>query len=478
MKHFCIVQIILLLSALCSGAQAFYEREPWPLPRTVKNSQAIVIASLTHYAPVGGQTNGTEAAPAEQTWTFDANRKDPVGLYSFSVIMPLQGQLEEKLQLSLPQYYRSGKLGIKEGQHVLLFLHSNVPADWTPVDPLVPFIKLADDKLEDKDNKAGKPLLSTVVSLVLDSLRDPALRRQNIRRLRDVVDPQIVEKLPAYLDDPDILVRDNVLYSLAINQQVSVIPRIAKLNAQLMLSDSNAESIVALQKFKTPEAVPYLNPLLFESDQYIRVNTAYALQSLATSNSIPYLMLALRDPETQNVVGYTAYRTLHRLIPELGHPKDWTLFKIQREAERRRLYLWWQDELMGKHLHLLQVGEQTPKPENDVSALFVGKLNPLLFEPFPAIRQKALTALVKRADRSSIPYLILALTDPDTIISYGAYITLHRLIPTLGIAADHGSFEANREATNRPIYHWWEDELTGNHVGLKKAVHVPIPKNG
>lgn len=468
MKYFQIVLLALLVSGLCGKTLAFYEREPLPLSKVVQISAVVATASLTKYSPIGNQAAQETQEPAQQTWTFDANQEAPLGIYTFRISSNIKGDLRREVQLTLPQYHRSGRLGIKDGQPVLLLLRSNPPNNWVPTEPLIPFIKLDQDHQDNKAVKAESALFQ-VVNLIIDSLHDPVLRRNNIGLLKEVIDPQIPQKLPAYADDADILVQDNVLYSLATNQQAHIIPHIARLNAQLLRqNDSNAQSIVALQKFKTPTAVPYLNPLLFEFDEYIRVNTVYTLQDLADATSIPYLLLALRDPEPQNVVDYTAYRTLHRLIPKLGRPKDWSLFQIQREAESRRLYEWWKDELAGKHTQPTIVGTQSLKTGEDVSTYPVEKLNPLLFEPVATIRQKVMATLDKRADYSSVPYLLVALEDPDFTVSYNAYTILHQLITPLEPAKSREYFEANREVATRPIRIWWVDELTGNHILLPK----------
>ncbi|MGI4791413.1 MAG: hypothetical protein ACRYFS_21505 [Janthinobacterium lividum] len=51
-------------------------------------------------------------------------------------------------------------------------------------------------------------------------------------------------------------------------------------------------------------------------------------------------------------------------------------------------------------------------------------------------------------------------------MSYVAYKTLHRLIPSLGTARDSGSFTANHDAATQPLYDWWRDELLGKHSSI------------
>lgn len=479
-KHL-LALILALLACLNSSARASYVREALPLPQIIAQAEVVVVASLAKYTPDSKNQNQQETTKDKGNFTFGGeNSTDEIrsGIYTFRVLQTVKGQWDGTLQLSLPHYYYSTRFGIKEGSQVLLFLRSDAKRNWMPVDPLVPLIRLGENTSLN-DNNADEDSLSRVVALVLASLIDPVLRRENTYRLRFVVDPRIPKALSTYIDDPDITTQGNVLYSLATNQQVSAIPYIATSQAKMSEKGSGTETVVALQQFKIPEAVRYLNPLLFEADEYTRINTAITLQRLADRSSIPYLMLALRDPETQNVVAYSAYRILHRLVPALGSPRDPKYFEIQREAEARRVYVWWKDELAGKRVQTPQAGEQVPKPEAEISTLSVEKLNPLLFEPIADIRRKTVAILEKRADRSSIPYLILALIDPDGTIAYRAYVTLHRLIPALGAAKSREYFETNREPAIRPIYIWWEDELTGNHVPLpKEEPPVLNTKNG
>jgi hypothetical protein len=95
-----------------------------------------------------------------------------------------------------------------------------------------------------------------------------------------------------------------------------------------------------------------LNVLLFDPrSEWIRVNDISALNTnrLADKTSIPYLMVALRDPDQQGSVGFGAYVILHRLIPSLGAFRSEAYFKEHREEEIRAVESWWTDELAGKH---------------------------------------------------------------------------------------------------------------------------------
>ncbi len=86
-------------------------------------------------------------------------------------------------------------------------------------------------------------------------------------------------------------------------------------------------------------------------------------------------------------------------------------------------------------------------------------LNPLLEDASIFTRQSASFALRRLADRTSIPYLIqgLKMPDPQHITRYEIYVTLHRLIHTLGQTKDLPVFATNEDTELQPIYSWWEE---------------------
>jgi len=239
------------------------------------------------------------------------------------------------------------------------------------------------------------------------------------------------------------------------------------METQTMAPDKSTASVLALGHYQTREAVPYLNPLLFSSSYYVRINTMNALNHLADSSSIPYLLLAVRDPDYQHFIPESAYDLLHNMIPSLGPPQGRGYFFLNRSEETGKLYGWWNDELLGKHLGQgTQVSVPTPLP--DTPSL----LNPLLFTPDTAIRRSVVAKLSQSVDASSIPYLILALQDPDPNqddknVSYVAYKTLDRLIPSIGTAQSSDRYFSDRSDATQPIYDWWQDELNGKHVTTK-----------
>ena len=132
-----------------------------------------------------------------------------------------------------------------------------------------------------------------------------------------------------------------------------------------------------------------------------------------------------------------------------------------REHLTRPLYDWWNDELMGVHFHS---AEQTTGRSTKQVVGKVEGLNLKMFNPDPTTRLKSVSLLTSEANRKSIPFLVLALQDPDNDVAFEAYKILHRLIPVLGLVKDAAFFNANRGVASQPVYDWWRDELLGKHL--------------
>ncbi len=451
--------------------------ETAPLPKTIAKADIIVVAELESFTidsnykapPTDKSLEGMQAIVAMTSL-------NPPGQGMFHVLRTIKGQCGDYLKVKLPQvlsvYYSHVNLPVKEKMEVILMLDADGGL-LQPVDSTIPFIMLA---------RPGQSLDTTTTSSVSDtevydlmfkSTVDPLLRSANIFLLRSIKHPYIKEHLLSYTNDPELNVRDDALYGLAVNQQLTAIPQIAQLEQEVMQKTGKGIAAVgALENYRSPDAVPYLNPLLFATSQYARLNAMAALQNLGGRSSLPYLMLTLFDPEEQNVVGYSAYRTLHRLVPALGRPRDPGYFEVQREAETARVLRWWKDELSGKHPQLIL---EATEPTIEISALPLEKLNALVFDPSTETRQKAFAELEKRADSSSIPYLVLALYDPNEKLAFGAYTKLHQLIPKLPVAKDQTFFVAQRKKALLPVFDWWEDELLGKHIQPVKVSQRSAP---
>jgi HEAT repeat protein len=116
---------------------------------------------------------------------------------------------------------------------------------------------------------------------------------------------------------------------------------------------------------------------------------------------------------------------------------------------------------MGKHL---AADKRTIPAEKRAALKTLDGLNKTLFEPYPELREAAIVALGARADNSSIPYLALALQDPDQKVSYGAYRLLVRLTGAGKPAAGEAEYAASTDMVKAPLYAWWADELNGKHL--------------
>ncbi len=512
MKKFPIVAFLSLTLFISGQVGAFQEPEAKPLAESLAQAKVVVLARLVayvpdnkykdfpthpltlnpltlkpfsmnpeknaHISPIGMDTAKEITGRNESSHSIDVPYsyvamdiiplvdllKWP-GHYTFQVVQTIEGQCEPTLQMDLPlvqaRFYGGMRRWVEEGDTVLLLLTSNSQGQWVPVDPEVPFVTLAgkEQQLNILDSQEAKTRKSRVVNLLLSSLSNPVLRQETTYFLRSFVDPQIVVGLAPYIDDPNIRTQDNVLYCMAANHQVTVIPRIAQLSSKMWLTGGAPDSLQTLPDFNTAEAVPYLNPLLFETPLYTRLNTMYALSKSANRTSIPYLLLALRDPDVS--IAQDAYGIMHRLLPTLEPGQGYDYFQAHREQETSILFNWWRDELAGKHPHapdekeriVLDAGQTHDTKE-------LPKLNEALFMRREATRRAAARGLEEFADQSSIPYLLIALYDPVPDAALSAYTTLHRLVPELG-AASRAKWEKEREAQTKLAFDWWQQHLIG-----------------
>ena len=325
--------------------------------------------------------------------------------------------------------------------------------EFLPVDTTLPLIPLSNNIFA---KQGAQDVQREIVRLMLASSVDPNIRRVNVYLLRDTVDSQITTALVSYLNDPDLRTRDAVLYCLATNQQVAAIPRIAELATILDRQGQGAESTKTLENFTTPEAVPYLKPLIITPNYLVRQESIRSLYNIADKSCIPYLILALRDPDPDQIIPVAADIALHRLIPVLGPAPTQSHddYIKHRQESTKLIYDWWIDELNGKHT---KPGNQTAAASSNDSQ---AQMYALLSSPIASVRRDAVSRLKKDANADSVPCLVLALQDPDETVSYSAYITLHRLVSTLGPAVNAEQFRSNKTSELQRIYSWWSVHLS------------------
>jgi hypothetical protein len=203
-------------------------------------------------------------------------------------------------------------------------------------------------------------------------------------------------------------------------------------------------------------------PLLWDLDPGIRLD---AVECNQVATDLPFLMLALRD----KTICFKAYQRAMWVIRSLGAAEKEEKWETHKDEANRILWDWWTDELNGKHQPVPPAPPALPTATPD--------LYPYLYFPVAQVREQALEKVTASADRTSVPYLVLALQDPDPVVSYGAYVLLHRLLKALGPARTRPEFEANRDAETQPIYAWWQDELAGLHHPAA-GPGAPVPPAG
>lgn len=480
-----IVTTTITLGVFCFGqnnAHAMAVADPVPLSQSVANAQVIVAAKIVRYTPDPSQeAKPFKVDPTGRPVYSDfanfyrlGNLKLP-GHYEFAVLSTLKGQCSPVLKLDvgyiIKDYYGYANFHVEPNDIVLLMLTTDAKGQLRPVDanvPLIPVIKPDYDLSAD----ASSSVQARVDRLMLFSLSDPIYRRANTFLLREVVDSQITAGLVEYLDDPDLRTRDNVLSCLAANQQVMVIPIIANLAKDPKTHGMAHLSVAALQDYRTPAAIRYLNPLLIDSDYSVRLSAMFTEDHLVDRTSVPYLLLTMFEPDPQQIIPSSAFAMLCKLVPGVSLPDGMTdtYFHARVNDLAIPIYAWWRDELLGLHLTKTQAAEVLHARKLPTT---VGDLNPLLFNPDPKTRQAAILSLQKLGDRTSIPYLLLALHDPNTTIAYTSYQILHHLIPVTGAANPESYFQAHRDDEVKVLYAWWQDELLNKHLANYRP---PLPR--
>lgn len=87
------------------------------------------------------------------------------------------------------------------------------------------------------------------------------------------------------------------------------------------------------------------------------------------------------------------------------------------------------------------------------------QLNEGLFMRSQYTRRAAIHAFNKLADQSSVPYLIIALRDPQGDVAYGVHRVLARLVPALGPTLPRETFDASRDKIADAGVAWWVKHL-------------------
>ncbi len=443
-----------------------------PLPRTVGQSQAIAVFKIDSLnvkpkivpQPSGpfGLYKGPDAFIALRTFEGE-------GTYDLTLVKTIKGNPNENLRVDFPTLTALGYSSTfhpKVGDFLIAFLRKE-DNKWTAQDRWRPFVPLFNTS--DFTTVPEISSLQQVEELILPELKSEDTRLMAVDFLSSSASTKVMTALVPYVDDPDLRVRDFVLIMFARQQQLSAIPRIRDLNrATNAAKRGNPRSLVELRNYSgMSEAIPLLNPLLFEDERFIRVNALSTLSRAKDSRSVPYLLLALYNPSDQGDDASQAY-AIFTQISQAKLSVNADQFLISPDKARAAAWSWWQDELSGKHpldpdnkpaVELTQVQhfEATDLPQ----------LNQGLFVKSETTRRAAMRGLKQFADQSSIPYLLIALYDPQPEIAFNAYTILHRLVPDLG-AATANKWKTEQVMQTNMAFDWWQKHLSDAEKSMGK----------
>jgi len=247
------------------------------------------------------------------------------------------------------------------------------------------------------------------------------------------------------------------LSCFARNQQVSAIPMIV---ARCNSFTFGGASVPLISEYHVKEAKPFLEKAMFGFPSGIRLNAVLALSNMANKDSVPFLLLALYDQDPQKFVAPYSCAVLHKVLPEVPNNFDPDQYEKQKTRERQLLFSWWRDELSGKHPHGDEDKDRIVLNEGEThEAKELPQLNEGLFMRSQYTRLAAVEALNKLADGSSVPYLIIALRDPNGDVAYGAHHVLARLVPALGPYLERATFDVSRAKLAEAGVAWWVKHL-------------------
>jgi HEAT repeat protein len=289
------------------------------------------------------------------------------------------------------------------------------------------------------------------IAYLLFAMSDPEYGPFDAYLLGGVYDPTIIDKIRPFAASADRDVRGDALYFLAHNQVVDVIPLVRKAQEDAESQNWSLMAPLGLGDYVVPSALPLLNPLLFSTSWQVRINAETSIIRFHNPSSIPYLMVALYDPEKQNTIAYLAYCELSTYMG--FHPVSLDRFYSDRAEAEMPVFSWWKLELLGKH------GAQNQAEKEQRAAKPAAAPSERLFDSDLKVRRAEMTALEKRATTEDVPYLILALHDPDNSLSYRAYKTLFALLKLHSAQANEAAFAASPDVAEQPIILWWRNHF-------------------
>ncbi len=353
-------------------------------------------------------------------------------------------------------YYFNRSFSIDKGDYFLVLL---IPDDKNGFKlrpecaSLVPLsesaISLVDENLKPEQN---------VERMLAKGCEDDALRRLSVFLLSQFHTQSAMQFLAQYINDKDDAIADDALANFARNQQVSAIPMIVARAPSFTFGGSSGPLI---SEYHVKEAKPYLEKAMFGYPSGIRLNSVMALSNMAKSDSVPFLLLALYDQDPQKFVAPYSCAVLHDILPEVPNDFSTDQFEKQKTGERQLFFSWWHDELAGQHPGAGAQDFIELKAGQTHDAEELPTLNEALFMRNETTRRAAIQALGKLADQSSVPYLLVALRDPQSDVAFGAHQILARLVPELGPSLSRSAFNARQEQVAEVGAQWWPKHLQG-----------------
>ena len=331
-----------------------------------------------------------------------------------------------------------------------------------PIDPNLFIIPLGADILPQVKGQ-------TLRDVVLASMLDPKVAQVNARLVRGWNDRELFQPMARLAvlqgqDEDTLQVRNDALYFLLNNRQVGALDLLPLFESdlyQLRLKKKGnpvrVDCYLGLDVFTSvPEALPKLNGLLFDDkDLYLRKAVRSAVVSASKKPSIPFLLFGVQteiDMEQRRLCLYS----LRTLIQK----QDVAEKNLSPSDEIKNFLAWWKDELSGKHPHAEDDKDRILLGEGEThDAKELPQLNEALFMRDQTTRRAAVQALNKLADQSSVPYLIIALRDPQLDVAYGAHRILARLVPALGPFQPRATFDASRDQIAEAGVAWWSKHL-------------------
>ncbi len=339
---------------------------------------------------------------------------------------------------------------------VIAFLKKGDAGQISVADDLLYFIPI--DEEVSKEELSGS-VSEKIRTLMMKSLAKGSFVQPLMYLLKDTHGNEMISVAANLVKSEDLLVKDYALDNLVINQQVAAIPLIAE-QGRAYAKDNRvpANAVFDLWKYKVPEAADPLQLLLFETPFFFRNLALEPLSSIGNKNGVPYYILTLLDVRNQGSSAVRSAYILQRLT-KLPVKFEGSAKLANQQETFQQFIAWWQDELAGKH-----PADPDEKPAVSLrqgqrfEASDLPQLNQGLFMRSEFTRQEAIRGLQQFADASSIPYLLIALYDPQPEIAYGAYTLLHRLVPDLE-AASANKWKNERAAQTKAAFDWWQKHL-------------------